>query len=728
MRFRFPVLALMAIAALDGRSSRLSEVNPFIGTSGNGHSTPGAACPFGLVQAGPDTGWGTWDYCSGYQFGDTNVIMFSQTHTLGGGCPDYGDVGIMPVFGEVKLPVRMPNPDPEGRCTTSVERGFHKTSERASPGYYGVTLDGGVRVEVTASEHCAFYRLTYPAPGDVALLVDLAHGMGSNHMRTEWAVNRAIVRSAIWQDGELNAHLVKQTWVQGRHVGAHFVFSPAPTAVEELPRASADTPPQYVARFRLRQGEPLLVKIGLSASSGTAARANVEAEMSGWDFAAALRRAETKWQTLLSRMEVKGGSRDDRAVFATALYRQFLQPQNLADAGERPYYSEFAFWDTFRAEHPLFTLITPEKVPEFVRSILLHRATKWDRLPVLPKWGIDTQCMIGTHAVSVLAEAYVKGFGGVDWAEAYQAIRETLLVRHGDRSKEDWDVYDRYGYYPFDLICGESVSRTLECSYDDWCALRLAERFGSEKDIAVFRRRASGWTNVFDRTSGFMRGKDVAGRWREPFDPFEIGFGKSTANDFTEANAWQYSWHVLQDPEGLIAALGGGDAAVRRLDALFSADAKREGAAGIQNVSGMIGQYAHGNEPSHHIAYFYSLAGRQDLAAMRVREVCRKFYRNAADGICGNEDHGQMSAWYLWACLGFYPLCPASGEYVLAVPQFPELSVDLGGGRVLRIVVNGRLDDNLHVREVRLNGRRLDRPVLRHADIAAGGELVFDME
>ena len=335
--------------------------------------------------------------------------------------------------------------------------------------------------------------------------------------------------------------------------------------------------------------------------------------------------------------------------------------------------------------------------------------------------------MIATHSVAVIADAFLKGFDGIDWRHAYSAVRDTLRKPHKGRIKEDWDLYDRYGYYPFDKIIGESVSRTLECSYDDWCAMKMAESIGHEDDAAFFRGRANCWTNVMDVSTGFVRGRDTQGRWRTPFDPFQLGHGADTANDFTEGNAYQYSWHVLQDPEGLVEAMGGKRRACERLDALFAASDKTVGPGLVVDVTGLIGQYAHGNEPSHHIPYLYQYAGRPDRTAERVREICRKFYKNAPDGLCGNEDHGEMSAWYVFSCLGFYPLNPSSGEFVIGAPQVKRAAIRVGGDKKFVVVANGLSESRRYVNSISLNGKPLDGFIIGYKDIMAGGELVFEM-
>ena len=712
-------------AALAGLEA---QVNPFIGTGGDGHCFPAATYPFGLVQAGPDTGWGTWEYCSGYRYKDSHITMFSQTHNPGGGCPDYADIGIMPGV---------------------VSNRFSHADETARPGYYAVTLkDGDIRVEVTASEHCAFYRIGYGKKREAKLLVDLDYGMSNTTWAKKTVKPLAVDRSPA---DSLTGHLLRSGFVKGRHIGFDIRFSKRPVGCEELPPlvrepGVKDRSPRLVYTFDLSDGAPLLVKCALSTVDGEGAGRNLRREIPDWDFDAVRAAAEAKWREQLSRIELDPATDADvAAVFATSVYRIFHTPSNIADVDGRyrggdgevraapngRYYSEFSLWDTFRGAHPFYTIVAPEYVPDFVNSLVAHGEAV-GFLPVLPKWGRDSQCMIATHAVAVIAEAYFKGFRGVDWERAYRAIRQTLRERHPTRVKEGWDLLDKYGYYPCDVLKGEGVSRTLECSYDDWCAARMAAALGHAEDAAFFAKRAENWRNVFDAKTGFMRGRRTDGGWREPFDPYHCGHESSWAGDFTEGNAWQWRWHVLQDPSALVAALGGRERSAALLDELFALPSSLDKSQTSPDVTGLEGQYVQGNEPSHHIPYLYQYAGRPDRTAERIRQLSRKFYRNAPDGLCGNEDHGEMSAWYVFACLGFYPVNPASGEFVLGAPQVPRVKVEVKGRgrerRTFTVIARNLSEENKYVKSVTLNGRPLDGFTLRYADIAAGGELVFEME
>lgn len=664
-------------------------VDPFIGTAGTGHTFPSACVPFGLVQAGPDTGNGDWEHCSGYSYEDKSIYGFSQTHLNGTGCPDLGDVRILP-FTAKSVP---------GSVL------YDKASERAKPGFYAVTLADGTKVEVSATEHCAIYRISYPKGAKSRLLVD-----------PRWCITRRkpasdCIRSVdVAPDGRtgVSGKVGVNNWVE-RTYAFKMEFSRPFLSEKDL-----------VFDFGASSGEPLMVKVALSALGGVSdAARNLAAEISGWDFDRVAAAADAKWSKMLSCVAVEG-SDDQKRNFYTSLYHLFIQPNNIADAGHKPFYSTLSTWDTFRAAHPLYTILVPERAAEFVDS-MLEQGRRTGYLPIWTLWGRDNQCMIGTHSIPVIVDAYLKGFKG-DWPSVYAQIKETLTKRHEGRYKERWDLLDRHGYYPYDVIRNESVSRTLECAYDDWCAAQMAAKLGHEEDAKFFRRRSENWRNVFDPSLGLMRSKDSKGNWRDPFDPSAVGYGEGY--DFTEGNSYQYTWHVMQNPDGLVAAMGGREAFVKRLDWLFERPEVVKGE--VFDVTGLIGQYVHGNEPSHHVIYFYTLVGERDKAARRVRDVFDRFYLPKPDGLCGNDDCGQMSAWYIFSALGFYPFNPCGGTYVLGAPQIPKATIVLAGGKALTVVARNLSAENKYVKSVAFNGRPLDKTI-EHADLMSGGELVFEM-
>ena len=686
-------------------SAAVEYVHPEIGTEYNGHTTVAAAYPFGLVQAGPDTGHGEWDYCSGYRFADTNIWGFSQTHLSGTGCPDLGDIRIQP-----------------GGADRAWS--FDKATEKIGAGTYEVVLKGvDAKVEVTAAPHAAFYRITFNGAGPARLLVD-----------TQWMMTNAdnlekcVLESASEAQADGRTLLGSRTtraWCV-RRLGWALVTD-RPWTLAKLPNAAAgEKGERLVLSFAdVKPGGQVRVKIGLSASGDARkALANVTAEIPAWDFDGTRAAAVAAWERQLSVMTAEG-TEDELVSFYTSLYHLFFQPNNIADVGEAPYYSTFSTWDTFRAAHPLYTIVAPGKVGPFVDSMLAD-AEKRGYASVWTLWGEDTQCMIGTHSVPVIVDAIEKGLWKGDVRRASAAVQRSVTGQF-NRRKGDFGLLDTYGYYPFDLIRGESVSRTLECAYDDWCVARLAARCGETEAAARFARRAGNWRNVFDPSEKLARGRDTKGAWRTPFNPFQLGHGADLANDFTEGNSYQYTWHVMQDPEGLVAALGGKKEAAARLERLFTLPSKIEGAGFVSDVSGLIGQYAHGNEPSHHVIYFFQYMDRPDLTAKYLRRVFDEFYLPKPDGLCGNDDCGQMSAWYLFSAAGFYPFNPCGGEYVLGAPQLPRVTFAVGDGRTFTVVAKNLSRKNLYVKSVALNGRPLAGFVLRHADVVAGGELVFDM-
>ena len=693
------------------------SVDPFVGTDGDGHATPAAAVPFGLVQAGPDTGIGKWSHTSGYQYGDTTILGFSQTHLNGTGCPDLGDVSIMPFVDEY-----------DGYGWSN----FRKDSEHAEPGRYRVHLrKGEIDVDVTATERVALYTFVY-GTGDVRrVCLNLPFAIEyPGSWSCKWHGSGTEVRG----NDTVTGWYEREVWSR-RKVAFAIRFDRPFKSVRKIVAAEGARPPKYLLDFDLPMNEPLKVKIALSRTTPEAALKNMAAEADGWDFAAYRAAAQEKWNSCLSRVQAEGDP-DRLRCFYSALYRLALQPNDISDAGESPFYSTFSCWDTFRAAHPLYTILVPERVPRMVDSLLAQGRTT-GYLPIWSLWGHETQCMIGTHSIPVIVDAWLKGAwpaagdSGSTAELVFRQIKDTLTKTHEGRHKEDWPLLDRYGYYPFDRIEGESVSRTLECSYDDWCAGTMAERLGFADDAQFFFRRAANWTNVVDRMLGVARGRDSAGRWRTPFDPNAYGHGARSGNDFTEGNAWQYTWHVLQDVEGLIAALGGRERFVERLDAFFNAPDDSAATKSQRNVNGFIGRYAHGNEQGHHVAYLYALAGRPDRTAEIVREICDRYYKATPDGLCGNDDCGQMGAWYVFACLGFYPVNPCGGEYVIGAPQLEKITIRCtptpNTCTFFTVVAKNLSRENRYVRKVTLNGRPFARRTIRHGEILAGGELVFEM-
>ena len=707
-----------AVFAGDCAKDDAKWVRPEIGTAYNGHTFVAAAYPFGMLQPGPDTGREGWQYCSGYRWDDERITGFSQTHLNGTGCPDLGDLRIMPFAGEAK-------PD--------VSSAYRKETQVAEPGYYAVTLDDcGVRVETAAAAHSAIYRMAFPK-GVGRLLVDCQYAIGFN-------LSNSIVSSDAHAEGDrrIVGTTRRRAWVD-RTYSFVIEFDRPFTSCDILPKASqSEKAPRFALAFDLSDGAPLHVRIGYSTVDVDGARRNLAAEMSGTGLDAVRKAARDAWNHYLTRADIDG-SDEQKISFYTSLYHAFLQPCNIADVDGRyrgadgnvatapdgEYYSTLSLWDTYRAANPLYTLIAPEKVGAMVSTMVEHQKAA-GFLPIWTLMGKDNQCMIGSHAVPVIVDAYLKGFDGFDPESAYQSIRATLRERHADRKKENWDLLDRFGYYPNDIIKSESVARLLECAYDDWCAAVMAGRLGHAEDAAFFFKRSGNWRNTLDPETGFMRGRDSAGAWRTPFSPFTLGHDQTRKSDFTEGNSWQWTWHVMQDPEGLIAALGGREKALAKLLALFEQPEQTEDSGFVLDATGLIGQYAHGNEPSHHVVYFFQFLGRGDRTAELVREIFDKFYLAKPDGLCGNDDCGQMSAWYVFSAMGFYPFNPCGGEYVLGAPQVASVKLRVKSGE-LRVVAKNLSPENKYVKSVTINGKPVVGFKISHAEIAAGGELVFEM-
>jgi len=702
-RFLLSAVAAALLFVPSFASPATECVDPFIGTSASGHCSPAACVPFGLVQAGPDTGNGSWDYCGGYRYEDKTIDGFSQTHLFGTGRAEMGDVLLLPYCGGTP------------RRTAALDH----AREKARPGFYSLELpDAGVNVKIAAARRAAIYALDYLRP-DARLLLDLQHGLTgrkkfmATHVlsnRVEFAADGLSLRGTTF---------TKRDW--GEHAYSyHVAFSRPFKVLAELPRAPGERAGRYVLGFDGAPGT-LLVKTALSVTSPEAARANLAAEIPDWDFDRVAKAAGARWDELLSRTEVVG-TPEERTRWYSALYRLCVQPNDISDAADgRPNYSTLSLWDTYRAAHPFYTLVAPELVKGVVDSMLRHAREK-GALPIWSIWGFEGHCMIGNHAVPVIADAWRKGVP-FDRREAWRAVKASLTRELPGYAKNRWSLYDRHGYFPCDVVKFESASMTLECAFDDWCAAELAHDLGETADEAFFRRRAGFWRNVLDPATGFVRGRDSHGAWRTPFDPGQYGWGDGF--DFTEGCSWQWTWHVLHDPGGLVAALGGKAAFAAKLDELFTR--KPNVPAWMSDVTGLVGEYAHGNEPCHHVAYLYRYADRPDRTAERVREICDRFYRNAPDGVCGNEDCGQMSAWFLFSALGFYPLNPASGTYVIGAPQLPAVTLRLPGGAALRMRANDLSRENKYVKSVTWNGRPVKGFLLRHEDLAHGGELVFEM-
>jgi predicted alpha-1,2-mannosidase len=739
----------------DPRAERaVASVDPFIGTGGEGHTFPGAVVPFGMVQLSPDTRIQPrnkgYAWAAGYRHDDTTIVGFSHTHFSGTGHSDLGDVLLMPVSGDAKL--ERGDPDQPGSGYTSR---FSHDTERAEPGYYAVTLaDYNVRAELTAGERVGMHRYAFPAGKPAHVLLDLRTSMYDYPGKVSWS------RIRVRPDGTVTGFRETRGWAPGRQLYFAIRFSrpligqalndteenvpykgfPPPGYKDPAERAQIEGR-QLVATFDFGDGgalgasSPLLVKVALSPVSEEGAIANLDAEAPAWDFDGLRATAHAKWARALGAVDLGDATPEPmRKAFYTALYHAFQAPSLFMDADGRyrgpdnavhqakgyTHYSTFSLWDTYRALHPLLTILQPEqRTGDIVNSLLAsRRESPYGVLPVWAFHGLETWCMIGYHAVPVIADAYMKGIRGFDAKEALEAMVASASYGPYDGLKQ----YMELGYVPIDEE-DEAASKTLEYAFDDWTIARVAGKMGDRDVAARFEKRAANWKHAFDPGTGFMRARKRDGSFRTPFDPDASGYG----TDYTEGNAWQYSWYVPQDVAGLAAAHGGTDRLRARLDAVFDAKVDPKTFAHMEDITGLIGWYAHGNEPSHHVAYLYAYAGQPWRTQARLKQIMDTQYKPTPDGLAGNDDLGQMSAWYVFTSLGFYPVAPGSNEYIIGRPFVPRATLRLPNGHAFTIVADGLDDAHGYIASATLNGKPLQRAFLRHAEIMAGGELRFTM-
>lgn len=700
-------------------------VNPFIGTQDTGHTFPGATAPFGLVQPSPDTGDNGWAYTSGYQYTDKQIFGFSNTHFSGTGVPDLGDILLQPFTGEA--------------VRENYKSGFDKQTERAAAGFYTVYLkDFGVKVDLTASERVALQRYTFESDNPQHILADFQHGM-------VWAdISKRVLASDVKiQDNQtISGYCEVENWTRRKYF---FVvkFDQPFAKSERLKPREFEKAPRYVLSFAGKRGNQVQVKIAISTVSVEGAKKNLLTEIPDWNFAKVEAQTKAKWNELLARVQINETSPSQKEIFYTALYHAFLQPSNVADvdgnyrgaddkiykAKNGVYYSTFSLWDTFRAAHQLYTMVVPERVDGFVNSMLAHSdATGF--LPMWTLWGKETNTMIGNPAIPIITDAYAKGFRGFDAEKAFAAMKRTSTV---NQKFFDWNVYLKYGYLPYDKTTGneaQPVSRTLEAGVSDAAVAHMAQMLGKNDDYKEFTRRSKFYESLFDPQTKLMRGRDSNGNWRTPFDPLAPTSPLRNPGDYTEANAWQYSFAPQHDIEGLINLHGGKANFAKMLDRFFSAkpDAEEsEEHLKYLGQEGLIGQYSHGNEPSHHIAYLYKFTDEGWKTDELIREITTKFYSTKPDGITGNDDCGQMSAWYILSVLGIYPVNPSSGEYVLGAPQVSSAKISLENGKFLTVEAKNHSDANKYVKEIYLNGKRYDKMSISHSELVNGGRLMFVM-
>jgi predicted alpha-1,2-mannosidase len=715
---------LIAAGAFARAPSLTRYVDPFIGTAGTGHTFPGASLPFGMVAPSPDTADTGWDSASGYQYHAPRIMGFSNSHMSGTGIGELGDVLLQPVAGT-----------PWSAATTDFTAAYDKASESAHPGYYAVTLpEHGVRVELTATQRVALQRYTFDTPGSVQVLVDLAHVI---HFQNGPRAERAAAQ--VDRAGQVSGSLHLKNWTE-RELAFALRFDHPIASVTELPAAPGERAPRYLLGFQLGTGRTLLAQVALSTTDVDGARRNLAAAgMLRFDDARAA--ADRAWEQLLARVQIEAPERQKR-IFYTALYHALLHPSDIADADGRVrgpdgvvvaargghYYSTLSLWDSARAGIPLIAVVAPERIDGIVQTLLQHQRAQ-GYLPIWTVWGGETWCMIGNPALPVLAHAVATGFHGFDRHEALAAMVATSTAARPSApaaAQRDWSVYEQYGFLPYDRVEGESVSKTLEYAWGDDAVRRVAAALGERATEARFAARSQSYRQLFDPATQLMRGRSSTGAWRTPFDPVTATSPLNNPGDYTEADAWQYSVAAgLYDPAGLVALLGGPRAAGDWLDrfmATLSPVSNR-----YLGQEGVIGQYAQGNEPSHHVAYLYDWTDRPWQGHALVRRVAREFYTDAPEGLPGNDDAGQMSAWYVFSTLGFYPVVPASGDYALGAPLVSAASIRLAGGRRLSIRAAGQGDARPWASGLRLDGRSLDPISVRHADLVRGGRLEFQM-
>ena len=684
-----------------GRLTKL--VNPYIGTGGHGHVFLGANVPFGLVQLGPTQHTHGWDWCSGYHYSDSILLGFSHMHLSGTGVGDLGDISVLPAT-----------------CPEEREVKFSHLAERARPGYYAVTLSNGVHVELTATERAGLHRYTWPADVDSGyVMLNLKYGVGWDRLTEGKAVKTS--------SKSITGHRFSRGWADSQRVYYVADFSEPMASF----RNEGDT--LVVMSFK-NTGQPLLLRVGISAVSEEGARANLTAELNHWDFARTMKEADDKWERQLEKVSIASASKtfsDQAAVFYTAMYHTMTAPSLFNDvngdyrgadgkihhdAGHN-IFTTLSLWDTYRAQHPLMTLIHQDRQEDLAATMI----SIWKEQGKLPVWhlvGCETNCMVGNPAIPVLADIVLKGLTERR-EEAFEAMKASAML-----DERGLALLKQYNYIPCDLFDDqETVGRGLEYTLADWCVARVAERMKKKADQRYFDHRALSYRNYFDKSTGFMRGTDSKGQFREPFNPFHSA---PKNRDYTEGNAWQFTWLVPHDVHGLVALFGSEQRFNEKLDSLFIVEGDL-GEEAPPDITGLVGQYAHGNEPSHHILYMYNYVGQPWKGARLIRQVLREQYRNDFDGLSGNEDVGQMSAWYVLSAMGLYQVEPAGGKYIIGTPLFDEMTMQVGQGRTFTVKAPGNSDENIYVQRARLNGKPYTRSYLMYDDIVRGGVLELDM-
>lgn len=707
---------LAACVNTHAEESLTKYVDAKIGTGGHGHVFVGANVPFGMVQVGPTNVSQGWDWCSGYHDSDSTVLGFSHTHLSGTGIGDLLDVTVMPVVGS-DLTYSRGSIDSIGSGLWSYA---DRSREIVKPGYYSVPLTRyGINAEMTATSRTGIHRYTFPESKEAAIVIDLQNG-------GNWDAPKDVAIDSV-SPTRILGHRHSKGWANNQKVFFAIDFSRPFKSIE------MKGPDNLYGRvnFETANGDTILMKVGISAVSEEGALANMEAELPEWDFDGTAEAADRAWNEALKKIKIKGGTDEEKKIFYTALYHAMIAPSEFGDVNGDyraadgslvkgapfKYYTTFSLWDTYRAEMPLLSIIEPQRYADMVNTMVAI-CDEQGRLPVWHLWGCETNCMVGNPGIPVVADAVVKNIPGIDRKKAYQSLLTTAMD-----SLRGNGLRQKYGYIPFDLFPSESVAFDMEYALADGAIAQAALAMGDTAAFNYYDNRSHSYRNYFDSTTGFMRGRDSQGGWRTPFDEFDTSH---RINDYCEGNAWQYIWLVPHDVEGLKECFGSKEKMLTKLDSLFTVESRLTGDDVSPDVSGLIGQYAHGNEPSHHTIYLYAMLGQPEKTADLVRRVLAEMYSTDYDGLSGNEDVGQMSAWYVLSALGLYEVEPASGRYWFGSPLFEEVEIPVGKN-TFTIVAKNNSPENKYIRKVRLNGKDYDKPYITYEDIMKGGKLEFEM-
>jgi predicted alpha-1,2-mannosidase len=734
-RLIIPAFLIFSLLSCKKQENFTKYVDPFLGTGAHGHTFPGAALPFGMVQLSPDNGRNGWDWSSGYHYSDSLIIGFSHTHLSGTGVGDLLDITLQPTNKEAVNDTSKGGAD---FLRQFISRFNHK-DEQARPGYYSILFNTGkIKAELTASARAGFHRYTFTDPQNASVILDLGHAVNYD--------SPAETRITKVDEYTVKGYRYSHGWAENQWVYFVATFSKPFKSLRlvkdgEILTDQTDLTSRRssaIFTFNVLNNEPLLIKMGLSSVSEEGANRNLKAEIPHWDFEELMKFANAAWNKQLSKIKITADNTSTYTIFYTALYHSMLAPSLYSDVdgqyrgldgkihktGNFANYYTFSLWDTFRGAHPLFTIMHPKRSSDFINAMLSHyRESKDSLLPVWSLWGNETFCMTGYHSVPVITDAILKELPGFNVEEAYVAMKKSSM-----ENIRNCDLYRKYGYIPFDSANvrshgqgNESASNTLEYAYDDWCIARVAKKLGKMDEYDYYMKRSEAYKLLLDPQTRLIRPRNANGSWLTPFRPNYAQSG----NGFTEGNSWQHSWFVPQDVEGLIKSMGGPEVFTERPDSLFHQPTTE---SGYIDVSGLIGQYAHGNEPVHHVAYLYNYSGKPEKTQEILSLIVDSLYKTGPEGLCGNDDCGQMSAWYILTALGFYPVNAASGDFDLGRPFLNKAELRLVNGKVFLMEAINLSKRNIHVSKVSLNGKEIKDWKINYKDIMAGGKLIFELK